>query len=238
MTLNKNSNDYTFGFSIAMVVIVGAVLSIAAIQLKPFQTENVKMEKMQNILYSISVLSSREEASDLFDKYVIEQVVLNNKGEVLEGVKAFDIDIQKQYKEVRAKARTEEAVEYPLFICEKDGDKIYVVPMVGTGLWGPVWGFVSLKSDLNTVFGATFDHKTETPGLGAEISEDSFGDQFKNDVIYTDGEVSMKILKGGGGLEDPSGIDGITGGTITSVGVEEMVIRSFQVYKPYFETIK
>ena len=128
--------------------------------------------------------------------------------------------------------------EYPLFICEKDGDKIYVVPMVGTGLWGPVWGFVSLKSDLNTVFGATFDHKTETPGLGAEISEDSFGDQFKNDVIYTDGEVSMKILKGGGGLEDPSGIDGITGGTITSVGVEEMVIRSFQVYKPYFETIK
>jgi Na+-transporting NADH:ubiquinone oxidoreductase subunit C len=238
MTLNKNSNDYTFGFSIAMVVIVGAVLSIAAIQLKPFQTENVKMEKMQNILYSISVLSTREEASDLFDKYVIEQVVLNNKGEVLEGVKAFDIDIQKQYKEVRAKARTEESVEYPLFICEKDGDKIYVVPMVGTGLWGPVWGFVSLKSDLNTVFGATFDHKTETPGLGAEISEDSFGDQFKNDVIYTDGEVSMKILKGGGGLEDPSGIDGITGGTITSVGVEEMVIRSFQVYKPYFETIK
>ncbi len=237
MALNKNSNDYTFGFSIAMVVIVGAVLSIAAIQLKPFQTENVRMEKMQNILYSISVLSSREEASDLFDKYVIEQVVLNNKGEVLEGVKAFDIDIQKQYKEVRAKARTEEKVEHPLFICEKDGEKIYVVPMVGTGLWGPVWGFVSLKSDLNTIFGATFDHKTETPGLGAEISEDAFGNQFKNDVIYTDGEVSIKILKGGGGLEDPSGIDGITGGTITSVGVEEMVIRSFQVYKPYFETI-
>jgi Na+-transporting NADH:ubiquinone oxidoreductase subunit C len=169
---------------------------------------------------------------------VVEQVVLNNKGETVDGVKAFDVNIQKQYKEMKAKARTEAEVEYPLFICEKDGEKIYVVPLIGTGLWGPVWGFVALKSDLNTVYGATFDHKTETPGLGAEIKEKSFGDQFQNDVIYTDGEVSIKILKGGGGLEDPSGIDGITGGTITSVGVEEMIQRTFEVYKPYFNSLK
>ncbi|MBD79466.1 MAG: NADH:ubiquinone reductase (Na(+)-transporting) subunit C [Crocinitomicaceae bacterium] len=238
MALDKNSNGYTFGFAIVMVIVVGAVLSIAAIQLKPFQDKNISQEKMQNILYSISVECSRDEAPDLFEKYVTEQVVINSKGEPIEGVKAFDVDVQKQYKELKAKAISPEAVEYPLFVCNKDGETIYVVPMVGTGLWGPVWGFISLKSDLNTIFGATFDHKTETPGLGAEIKENSFGNQFKDDVVYTDGKVTIKVIKGGGGADDPSGVDGITGGTITSVGVEEMIQRTFEVYKPYFETIK
>lgn len=238
MAIDKNSNGYTFGFAIAMVVVVGALLSIAAMSLKPYQKKNIELEKKQNILASIDINSTREEAKDLFDKHVIEQVVIDYQGNVVEGESAFDIDVKKQYKEIKAKAKTAEEAIYPLFVCDNNGEKLYVVPMVGTGLWGPVWGFVSLKEDLNTVYGATFDHKTETPGLGAEIKEASFSDQFKGDVIYTDGKVTMKVLKGGGGDNDPSGVDGITGGTITSVGVQTMIVNTFEVYGSYFNKVK
>lgn len=238
MGLDKNSNGYTFGFAIVMVVIVGSLLSIAAMGLKPFQAKNVELEKKQNILSSINVETDRSQAEQLFGQYVKEQVVINSNGEVIEGKKAFDIDVKKQYKEFKAKARTMNEMEYPLFVCEKDGETIYVVPMVGTGLWGPIWGFVSLKSDLNTIFGANFDHKTETPGLGAEIKETVFEKQFAGDAIYNNGTVAMKVIKGGGGASDQYGVDGITGGTITSKGVEEMLVRTFGIYNPYFQKIK
>lgn len=238
MAINKNSNGYTFGFAIAMVVVVGSLLSITAMSLKPFQEKNVEQEKKQNILASINIECSRDEASELFTKYVKEQVVINNLGDKVEGKEAFAIDVKKEYKELKAKARTKEQMNYPLFVCEKDGQTYYVVPMVGTGLWGPVWGFVSLQADLNTIYGATFDHKTETPGLGAEIKETPFEKQFSGDVVYTNGKVSIKMIKGGGGAEDPSGVDGITGGTITSVGVEEMIVNTFEIYGSYFEKIK
>ncbi|MCB0481379.1 MAG: NADH:ubiquinone reductase (Na(+)-transporting) subunit C [Flavobacteriales bacterium] len=238
MAFDKNSNGYTFGFAIVMVVIVGSLLAVAAMGLKPFQKKNVEMEKKQNILSSINVNLSREEANIQFDDFVKQQVVIDVKGEVIEGKSAFDVDVNKEYKEWKSGARKAEDMSYPLYVCEKDGETIVVVPMVGTGLWGPVWGFVSLKEDLNTIYGANFDHKTETPGLGAEIKEASFGAQFAGDKVFEDGKVVFKVLKGGGGKEDPSGVDGITGGTITSVGVQEMLIRTFEIYSPYFQNNK
>ncbi|UTW64710.1 NADH:ubiquinone reductase (Na(+)-transporting) subunit C [bacterium SCSIO 12741] len=238
--MDKNSNGYTFGFAIVMVIVVGSLLSLAAVSLKPFQQENIQKEKKQNILASINVVTSRSEADALFSEYVKKQVVINNQGEVVseEDGSAFGIDVKKEYKEWKAGAREESKLNFPLFVCNKDGEDYYVVPMVGTGLWGPIWGFVSLKGDLNTIFGANFDHKTETPGLGAEIKESIFEEQFSGDQIYANGEVAFVIMKGGGGSDNPNGVDGITGGTITSKGVEEMLQRTFEVYKPYFEKIK
>ena len=235
MGINKNSSGYTFGFAIVMVVVVGSLLALAAMELKPFQDKNVKLEKMQNILSSINIVTDRDQASELFDKYVVEQVVINHAGKVVEGELAFNVNVKKQFKELRAKAKTADQMLYPMFVCEKDGKKIYVVPMVGTGLWGPIWGFVSLESDLNTIFGANFDHKTETPGLGAEINQTSFESQFSGDYIYKDGIVALEVFKSGGGDATDYGVDGITGGTITSKGVEEMIIRTFGVYQPYFQ---
>jgi len=237
MAINKNSNGYTFAFSAIMVVVVGAALSLAAMGLKPFQKENVKREKMQNILASIQVETSRDDAAVNFDKYVVEQVTLNQSGEVTEGITAFDVDIKKQYRQLKAKAIGEDAMRYPLFKCEKDGETYYVVPLVGTGLWGPIWGFVALQSDLNTIYGASLDHKTETPGLGAEINTQNFLKQFPGDKVYKDGEVAISVFKGGGGANSEYGVDGITGGTITSKGVEEMLQRTLAVYQPYFESL-
>jgi Na+-transporting NADH:ubiquinone oxidoreductase subunit C len=238
MALDKNSNGFTFGFAIAMVVVVGALLSVASMGLKPAQVENIRREKMQNILSAIQVTASAEDAQNQYDRFVSEEIVLDNSGQQKEGLKAFDIDIQKQYKEFKAGIRKDSDLDFPLFKCEKDGNTYFVVPLIGTGLWGPVWGYVALESDLNTIYGATFDHKTETPGLGAEIKEKIFQAQFTGDQVYRDGEVGLSVLKGGGGSADNYGVDGITGGTITSRGVDEMLKRTLAVYKPYFDSIQ
>lgn len=253
MAVNKNSNGFTFGFAIAMVVVVGAVLSIAAMSLKPKQKENLKQEKMQNILSSIKVEVSRPEAAEQFKDYVKTRYVLNAQGEVMSQIEgevrtidehgkeeaakdAFNIDVKKQYKD---KTIAPEDRLYPLYECQKDGETYYVVPMVGTGLWGPVWGFMAFKDDMNTIMGAKFDHKTETPGLGAEINTAGFQDQFEGETIFDGNDfVSITVMKGGGGDAKEHAVDGITGGTITSVGVQEMIERTLGVYVPYFKQKK
>lgn len=251
MAINKESQGFTFLFTIVMVIIVATVLSVAAMGLKPAQQENEKQEKMQNILASIQVEVSRQEASAEFGNYVKKRLTLNSKGEVISEVEgdvrtvakdgkeaaesdAFNIDIKKQYRD---KTKSADQKTYPLFVCEKDGKVCYVVPLVGTGLWGPIWGYLALESDLNTVMGATFDHKTETPGLGAEINQGWFEEPFMGEQIFDEqgNFVSIKVTKGGADPDDIHGVDAITGGTITSDGVTDMLKNTLEVYVPYFK---
>ncbi len=233
--MDKNSNSYTFIFSGILVVVVGAALAFAAESLKPFQKENIRMEKMQNILASVNIQVEASEAKENFDKYIVEQILLDNKGDLAEGteVTAFDIDVVKQFKGVDAENRL-----YPLFVFEDGGKRKYIVPMAGNGLWGPIWGYVAFEGDMNTVFGSTFDHKTETPGLGAEIKEGWFQERFIGKTIFDEGGqyVSVEVVKGGtADQNDPHAVDGISGGTITSKGVSEMMERTLNVYVPYFK---
>lgn len=242
MKFNKDGNSFTFGFAIVMVVIVATLLSVASISLKPFQNENIKREKMQNILKSVSVECSRKEAPGKFEEFVKQRLVLNFHAEVISDIRgpideankddAFNIDIKKEYRSLPSEKRN-----YPLFICEKNRNKYYVIPMVGKGLWGPIWGYIALKEDLNTVFGASFDHKTETPGLGAEINQESFQKQFEGEQIFDNNGnfVSIKVIKGGAKKEDMHGVDAITGGTITCNGVSEMLERTLNTYMTYFK---
>ncbi|HAQ71726.1 NADH:ubiquinone reductase (Na(+)-transporting) subunit C [Salibacteraceae bacterium] len=251
MAFNKESQGFTFLFSIIMVVVVATVLAVAALGLKGPQEENMKQEKMQNVLGSIQVESSREEASAKFGEFIKKRVILDSEGNVLSETEgdvktlsvdgkeayesdAFNIDIKKQYRD---KSLTDQQKRFPLFICEKDGNPYYVVPLVGTGLWGPIWGFIALEADMNTIFGATFDHKTETPGLGAEINQSWFEEPFVGDKIFDDAGafVSVKVVKGGADAGDMHGVDAITGGTITSNGVSSMLENTLKVYVPYFK---
>lgn len=240
MAINKDSNSYTFIFALIMCVVVGSILAVTAMSLKPLQDENIRKEKMQNILAAIEVKTDLNGAPALYKEHVKDEecVVLDQNGKVIEGVKAFDVDIQKQYREFKAKVRKAEDLQYPLYVCEKDGKTLYVIPMVGTGLWGPIWGYLSLQDDYNTVYGASFDHKTETPGLGAEIKTEAFCNHFKGEQIL-DGSgnyVSISVVKGGAPADDKHGVDAISGGTITSKGVEEMLKRTLKVYSDYFKT--
>lgn len=236
--MDKNSSVYTFIFAGVLVVVVAFLLASAAIGLKPHQDKNIRIEKMQNILKSVGVIAEVTEAEQLFNQYFEEsaQKVLDVNGNVVESSKAFDIDMKKEADKVK-KGEGDKQL-FPLFVAEKEGETFYVVPMRGNGLWGPVWGYIALKSDLNTVFGATFDHKGETPGLGAEISTDVFQNQFKGEQLFdaSGNYVSISVIKGGAAPDNKHGVDGISGGTITSNGVGDMIHKTFKSYMNYFKS--
>lgn len=228
--MDVNKNSYTFIFASVMVVVVAAILSFASTSLKPLQDKNIDLESKQNILKSIGVNVERDGADEAFINYIKEQLVIKG-GKVVESplVGALDIDLAKEIKK-EGDDRT-----LPLFVADKDGVTCYIIPLRGKGLWGPIWGYLSLKSDGNTIIGATFDHEGETPGLGAEISKGIFMDQFPGKMIIQDGKfVSVEVRKG-----DAKGnyeVDGISGGTITSVGVDDMLKDCIQNYIPYLES--
>ncbi len=233
MAINKNSNGYTFTFAILMVVVVGTLLAVASQGLKSRQDKNTSDKKMINILSAIKVEATRENAQEMFDTYVVESKIISGKDI---SAAAFDVDIQKEFRDKNLKLSDR---NYPLYICEKNGSRYYVIPVVGTGLWGPIWGFVALESDYKTIYGATFDHKGETPGLGAEIKQGFYSDQYAGEMVAdTSGTfLPIVVVKDGSGKGMNSKVDGITGGTITSKGVEEMTTRTLAVYVNYFNSL-
>ena len=248
MAINKDSNSYTFGFAIALVVVVGAILAGVAMATKPYQEKNEAVKKKMDIIKAIlpkeeAEKVTRKNASAMFEEMVSleDAVVLDINGKVKEGIKGdaiLDIDIKKEYRD---KTLKDEDKSFPLFIAtDKDGKKSFIIPVVGKGLWGPVWGNICLGEDMRTIKGATFDHKTETPGLGAEIKQGFFIDRWIDEQITDDAgnPVTFEIVKDNSGAKEPVKVDGITGGTITSKGVEEMVNRGLKPYIEYFKTLK
>ena len=233
MAIDKNSNAYTFTFAIIMVVVVGTLLAVASQGLKTRQEKNATDKKMISILSAINIEASRDNAQDMFNMYVVDSKIISGKDLNAE---AFDIDIKKEYRDKTLAAKDR---NYPLYICEKDNKRYYVIPVIGTGLWGPIWGFVALESDFKTIYGANFDHKSETPGLGAEIKYAAYSDQYTGETISdTTGSFQpIIVVKDGSGSGINSKVDGITGGTITSKGVEEMTTRTLEVYVNYFKSL-
>ena len=230
--MNIDSNSYTFGFATIMVVIVAALLSYAAIGLKPYQDRNIELEKQQNILSSVGINVERELAEEAYSKYIKEELVLDYKGEEVDGI-AFEIDLKKELKKDQLNQLL------PLFTSNINEEKQYIIPLRGKGLWGPIWGFIALEEDLNTVYGAVFDHKGETPGLGAEINQSFFQEPFVGKAIFEgDNLTSIRVVKGGAPEGDNHAVDGISGGTITSDGVTEMLLERLNMYLPYIDKVK
>ena len=226
--MDVNKNSYTFMFASIMVVVVAALLSFAATSLKPAQDKNVEQEKMQNILSSIEIEASREEAETLYPDYITEALVIYDD-QLKEGIDAFAVDLA---KEIRKPIDERDA---PLYIAQKEGKTYFIVPLRGQGLWGPIWGYISLEQDLSTIYGAVFDHKAETPGLGAEIKYPIFTEQFKGkEILDENGElVGIDVRKGD--ADQTNEVDGISGGTITSEGVEAMIADNLQAYIPFLK---
>ena len=234
--MNTNSNSYTFIFAIVLVTVVAGLLAFTATSLKDKQEANVKNEKMQSILSSIGVHESRDASGGVFLKFIKEQLALKSDGSVDTGVNAFQINMKNEIKKDPDQQR------YPLYIAEKDHKKMYIVPLFGKGLWDDIWGYIALDADKNTIVGAVFDHKGETPGLGAEIRETWFQKQFIGKKIFdksgdfsADNFVSVKTVKGGSKEGDIHGVDAISGGTITSTRLSEMIAERMKHYLPYFQ---
>jgi len=223
------SNRYIFIFSAVMVVIVATLLSLAATLLQPAQEKNLEIEKKRSMLESIRVTATRDNTEELYDKYITGSFVLNSIGEPVEGIDAFRVVLKNEQKKP-----LEEQV-LPVFrATPHDGEKLIIIPVEGKGLWGPIYGYISLRSDLNTIYGVNFDHKGETPGLGAEINTSGFENMFWDKKLFEDGKfVSVKVIKGGADPDNVHGVDAISGGTITSKGLEKMLRDCLVKYNDY-----
>ena len=229
--MNVQSNLYTFIYSTILVVVVALGLACTSISLKDRQDANIELEKKQNILSSIGIECSRDEAVNLFEENVINIFVLDYEGNIIEGIDGFKLDLKKEYD------KSVEDRKLPVYECEKDGQKLFVFPLRGQGLWGPIWGYIALEEDFNTIFGATFDHKGETPGLGAEINTTEFQARFKGKRIFNDMNELVSILikkPGKRDLDSPHQVDGLSGSTLTCNGLEKMLEKSLNGYKNYF----
>ena len=227
--MNRNGNTYTFIYAAVMVILVAAVLASVSMALKPMQNRNKEIEKEQNILASANITSTAKNAAQLYKENIVKQYVVNSKGEVVEGVDAFNVDLKKEH------AKPVDQRNLPVFECKtKDGMK-YIFLVRGTGLWGPIWGYVSLDDDMNTIYGANFDHEGETPGLGAEIATPKFQAQFNGKKIFDDSGklVSITVKKAGQEAPEIHSVDGISGGTITSKGLQKMLLDDFNSYEKF-----
>ncbi len=243
--MNTNGNIYTVIYTTIVVVVVAAVLAFASEALKPIQDANVKADAISQML-TAAKFYDKSELADMSNDDVIaaykanikESIIVNGEGKV---VGNLDIDKAEIYTTSQLKAQDSnikkgksDKLELPVFIFEKDGKKVSVIPCYGAGLWGAIWGYVALDSDMKTILGAYFDHASETPGLGAKIKDDpSFRAEFEGKQIDYADEASFAVVKGGADPDDVNAVDAITGASITSKKLGESMDNWFKAYKPY-----
>jgi Na+-transporting NADH:ubiquinone oxidoreductase subunit C len=220
--LNTNSNVYTIVYAAVMVVIVAFLLAFVSSSLKSKQENNVQLDTKKQILSALN-LRDVTDADAEFQRLGMEDMLLQN-GELVKNEGAFNTI----YKEEIANGRLH------VFVCNVDGATKYIIPVYGAGLWGPIWGYVALNEDKNTVYGVYFSHSGETPGLGAEITNyQKFQAPFEGKKVMNEGEVALGVMKNGK-VENPEfEVDGISGGTITSKGVDAMLKDCLKSYTEF-----
>ena len=210
--MNTNSNSYTIIYASIMVVIVAFLLAFVSSSLKEKQYQNVEQDTKKQILAALNVYDVKDVNAE-YDKYVKEDDLMQADGSLVKNDAAF----QTSYKGEIANGRLH------VFVCDVDGQTKYVLPIYGAGLWGPIWGYIALNDDKDTVYGVYFSHQGETPGLGAEIATEHFQGEFKDKHVLDGENVGLSVVKNGK-VENPEyQVDGISGGTITSLGVDAML---------------
>jgi Na+-transporting NADH:ubiquinone oxidoreductase subunit C len=239
----QQSNTYVIVFSAILTLVLGGLLSLANQGLKPMQQKAVELDTKKKILGAVTDLAGKtgDEVISLYGE-TIESIVVDINGEIVEkdekgaDIIAENVDVAKNFK------KAPEDRLYPFFIYHKPGDtetvESYIFPIYGRGLWGPIWGFIALETNLNTIKGTSFDHKSETPGLGARITTDEVSERYQGKKLFDDGGnlKSISMLKG---ENNPSSvlndhrIDGLSGATLTAYGMNDMFESYFTHYRGY-----
>ncbi|MBO7265066.1 MAG: NADH:ubiquinone reductase (Na(+)-transporting) subunit C [Alistipes sp.] len=231
MAINKNSNAYIIIYTVVMVVIVGALLAFLATSLKDKQAANVLNEK------KVSIMKAFGSAEENFDDVVTMGRIVD--GAFVEVNKEDKAAVDAMFADLAdLKGLTVSENEFPIFKYEKDGVTKYVAPMAGKGLWGDIWGYVSLNvvDQKVQISGIVMDHAGETPGLGAEIATENWQKKFEGKVLYNaEGEFAVRMQKGG--AQNDHQVDAITGGTKTCDGVNAMLENSIGKYKAFLDTL-
>ncbi|MDE7180629.1 MAG: NADH:ubiquinone reductase (Na(+)-transporting) subunit C [Muribaculaceae bacterium] len=234
--MNKQSNTYTIIYAVVLVLIVGVVLSVVYQALRPQQEENIANDTKRQILAAALITpKDGESVAELYSSHIEASYIVNSKGEKVDGATdPFDVNMALEVK------KPADERELPVFECKTESGLKYIVPVYGAGLWGPIWGYIAMDSNGDTIYGAYFAHQGETPGLGAEIEKPAFQDQFEGKNIFApDGAFqSVKVVKNGQEPSEGAYVHAISGGTITSQGVQKMLENSLSPYTAYFKRLE
>lgn len=224
---NREKSGYTIIYASVMVIIVALGLALTHMGLKPQQVRNENIDKMQQILRSLNIDANNKVAEQQYNELITNAYLISADGQKVEGTEGIT-------PENPAFSGEEAAKGVPVFEAEIDGSKKYILSMNGAGLWGAIWGYLAIESDGSTVYGAEFGNAGETPGLGAEIVEPEFRNQFIGKELIKNNEFkSIAVVKPGQSVSDRDYVDGISGGTITSKGVDNMLFNSVKKYDSF-----
>ena len=221
--MNTNSNTYTIIYASVMVVIVAFLLAFVSSALKSKQDKNIELDTKKQILSALNVRDIKDADAE-YNKIIKADMVSNQDGSLSENAQGFTTAFEKEAKENN---------RLHVFVADVNGEKKYVVPVYGAGLWGAIWGYVALNADKNTIYGTYFSHASETPGLGAEIATDHFQSEFKDKKVMNNDKVALSVVKNGHVTDAAHEVDGISGGTITSNGVDAMLKACLESYNSF-----
>ena len=224
--LNTNSNAYTIIYAAVMVIIVAFLLVFVSQVLKERQDANVKNDTKKQILSSLNI-TDVEDVAGKYAEVIVGDFLMAENGKPSEQVDDADFKTSDKYKLELQEGRKH------IFVAEVDGERKFIIPMNGLGLWGPIWGYIALNEDRNTIYGTYFSHSGETPGLGGEIATEYFQDRFIGKNVLKDEKVALTVTKFGKATDAQYEVDGITAATMTSNGVNAMISTVMSEYMPF-----
>lgn len=234
--MNRQSNTYTIIYSVVLVLLVGVVLSVVYQALRPMQVENINNDTKRQILAAARIVHTQgQSVADLFSGHIQTSYIVNINGEKTDaGTDAFNVNVAIESK------KPADSRLLPVFECTTSDGLKYIIPVYGAGLWGPIWGYIAFDANGDTIYGAYFAHQGETPGLGAEIEKPAFSDQFEGKDIFTsDGAfTSVAVVKTGKEPQGKAWVHAISGGTITSQGVQKMLFDSLEPYTAFLKNLQ
>ena len=245
--MNTTGNAYTVIYTTIVVALVAAILAFVAMTLKPKQDANIKAETISQMLTAAQFYTKDEcsamgndKVLEAYSQNIREAYTINLKGEKVRDlnteVKSIELQdgLQAQNKNIKDGS---DAADLPVYVFNKDGKSVTVVPVYGAGLWGPIWGYIALDEDLQTIVGAYFDHDSETPGLGAKIKDDpSFRAEFIGKKVNVASDPVFSVVKVGTSADENSSVDAITGATMTSKGLGEAIAFWLKAYAPFLSS--
>lgn len=233
MKINKESNVYTVVYAAVLVVVVGFVLALVYQAMRPAQLENIANDTKKQILAAALIHpEGGETVAEVYDQHITDSYCVNSQGEKISGADAMSVSMAAEVK----KPADERVL--PVFVCDTEKGIKYIVPVAGAGLWGPIWGYIAMDSNGVDIYGAYFGHQGETPVLARKLKT-AFSSQFEGKAIFgADGKFeSVLVVKKGQEPTDRAYVNAVSGGTITSQGVQKMLAESLQPYTAFFKTL-
>ena len=229
--MNRQGNVYTIIYSVVLVLVVGVVLSLVYQALRPTQEENIANDTKKQILAAARIIPEHgQTVAELYDQHIIKSYIVNSEGKEIDSkTPAFSVNMAAQVK------LPDNERELPVYECQTSDGLKYILPVYGAGLWGPIWGYIAFDDNGNTIYGAYFAHQGETPGLGARIEEPDWQKQFQGKKIFNSEHQFSPILVVKAG-QAPAGreyVNAVSGGTITSQGVQKMLDNSLKPYSAF-----